>query len=173
MGRLVPREELAALGEGLRAAGRRIVHTNGCFDLLHVGHLRYLRQARALGDVLVVSINRDSGVRRLKGPGRPIVPEEERAELVAALACVDYVTLFEEPTPAEVIRLLRPHLHVKGGDYRAEELPEADAVRDVGGEVVIVPFLPGRSTTKLLRRIREAAAGRPAASEERRGATEG
>jgi rfaE bifunctional protein nucleotidyltransferase chain/domain len=154
--RIIPRADLAALGERLRSEGRRIVFTNGCFDLLHVGHLRYLREARAHGDVLVVGVNTDAGVRRLKGPSRPVVPEEERAELLAGLECVEYVTLFDEPLPDRAITLLRPHVHVKGGDYRAEELPEAETVRACGGEVVIVPLVPGRSTTDLVQRIREA-----------------
>jgi D-beta-D-heptose 7-phosphate kinase/D-beta-D-heptose 1-phosphate adenosyltransferase len=150
---VIARDDLEALGESLRAQGRRIVFTNGCFDLLHVGHVRYLVQARALGDVLVVGVNTDAGVRRLKGPERPLVAEDERAELLAALECVDYVTLFDEPTPEAVIGALRPHVHCKGGDYRADELPEAEAVRRYGGEVTILPLVPGRSTTGILERI--------------------
>jgi glycerol-3-phosphate cytidylyltransferase len=151
--KIVAREELGPLGERLRTEGRRIVFTNGCFDLLHVGHLRYLGQARKLGDVLVVGVNTDAGVRRLKGPTRPLVPEDERAELLAGFECVDYVTLFDEATPVETIRALKPALHVKGGDYRAEDLPETAAVREGGGEVHIMPLVPGRSTTDLVRRI--------------------
>jgi rfaE bifunctional protein nucleotidyltransferase chain/domain len=149
----VSRDQLAALAERLRAGGRRIVFTNGCFDLLHVGHLRYLRAARALGDVLVVGVNTDASVRSLKGPSRPVVPEAERAELLAGLECVDYVTLFSEATPNAVIERLRPEVHVKGGDYSADALPEAPLVRSYGGEVVIVPLVPGRSTTELIRRM--------------------
>jgi D-beta-D-heptose 7-phosphate kinase/D-beta-D-heptose 1-phosphate adenosyltransferase len=130
-----------------------VVFTNGCFDLLHVGHLRYLQEARGLGDVLVVGVNTDAGVRRLKGPARPLVPEKERAELLGGLACVDYVTLFDEPLPNEAIAALRPHVHVKGGDYRADDLPEAAVVRSYGGEVAIMALVPGRSTTDLLQRI--------------------
>jgi rfaE bifunctional protein nucleotidyltransferase chain/domain len=151
---IVTRIELAALGERLRAEGKRVVFTNGCFDVLHVGHLRYLQQARALGDVLVVGVNTDAGVRRLKGPERPIVPEEERAELLAGLRCVDYVTLFDEPLPNETIAALRPDVHAKGGDYTEEQLPEAPLVRSYGGEVVLLPLVPGRSTTDLVDRIR-------------------
>ena len=153
--KLLDPSELAKLGERLRAEDRRVVFTNGCFDVLHVGHLRYLRQARAEGDVLVVGINTDAGVRRLKGPARPFVPEDERAELLAGLECVDYVTLFDEPTPVETIAALRPHVHVKGGDYSPEQLPEAEIVRSYGGEVRIMPLVPGRSTTDLVRRIEE------------------
>lgn len=153
--KITPREGLVRLGERLRAEGRRVVFTNGCFDLLHVGHLRYLQQARGAGDALVVGVNTDAGVRRLKGPSRPVVPEQERAELLAGLECVDYVTLFDEPTPVETIALLRPAVHVKGGDYRPEELPEAEVVRACGGEVVIMPLVPGRSTTNIMSRIQE------------------
>lgn len=156
MDRRVSREELAGLGQRLRASGKRVVFTNGCFDLLHVGHTRYLEAARALGDVLVVGLNSDASVRGLKGPGRPVVPEAERAELLGALRCVDYVTLFDEPTPVEVIALLRPDVHTKGGDYRADDLPEAATVRACGGEVAILPFSEGRSTTGLIERILEA-----------------
>lgn len=151
--KLVSRSDLAVLGDRLRAAGQRVVFTNGCFDLLHVGHLRYLRQARALGDVLVVGLNADSSVRELKGAGRPLVPEEERAELLAGLECVDHVTIFAERTPEVTLYALRPHVHVKGGDYQADSLPEASLVRALGGEVVIVPFVPDRSTTELVRRL--------------------
>lgn len=153
MSGIVSREDLPALGERLRAEGRKVVFTNGCFDLLHVGHLRYLQQARALGDVLVVGVNTDAGVRRLKGPTRPLVPEDERAELLAGLACVDYVTLFDEPTPVETIAALKPKVHAKGGDYRVEDLPEAAVVHENGGEVRIMPLVAGRSTTDLVDRI--------------------
>jgi D-beta-D-heptose 7-phosphate kinase/D-beta-D-heptose 1-phosphate adenosyltransferase len=136
-----------------REAGKRIVFTNGCFDLLHVGHARYLQQARALGDLLVVGVNTDASVRRLKGPQRPLVPAAERVELIAALACVDYVCLFEEDTPEALIGEVRPHYHVKGGDYQPDDLPEARLVRDLGGEVVILPLTTGRSTTGLVESI--------------------
>ena len=149
----VEREALPGLRERLRAAGKRTVFTNGCFDVLHVGHLRYLQQARTQGDALIVGVNGDAGVRALKGPMRPIVPEEERLELVAGLECVDFVTLFDEPTPEAVIAALRPDIHVKGGDYTEEQLPEAAAVRSYGGEVRIMPLVPGRSTTDLIARI--------------------
>jgi len=152
-GKLLERREVAAVMEGHRAAGRRIVFTNGCFDLLHVGHTRYLQAARAMGDLLLVGVNTDASVRRLKGSHRPLVLESERVELVAALECVDHVTLFEEDTPEALIAEVRPHRQVKGGDDRPEDLPEAQLVRDLGGEVVIVPFTDGRSTTGLVRRI--------------------
>jgi D-beta-D-heptose 7-phosphate kinase/D-beta-D-heptose 1-phosphate adenosyltransferase len=152
--KIVSREELTARLRSLREQGRTVVFTNGCFDLLHVGHVRYLAQARSLGDALVVGVNTDSSVRRLKGEGRPIVPQEERAEVLAALACVDWVTLFEEPTPEALLADLRPQIHVKGGDYRAEDLPETPLVQSWGGRVIILPFTPGRSTTRLLEALR-------------------
>lgn len=152
--------ELVAALARRRAAGERVVLTNGCFDLLHVGHVRSLQQARALGDVLVVGVNTDASVRGFKSPERPFVPEDERAEVVAALACVDYVVLFDELTAERLVEAVRPEVYVKGGDYREEELPEAPLVRGYGGRVVLLPLVEGRSTTDLVRRIREAA--RPA-----------
>ncbi len=142
-------EELLA---ELAGSDRRVVTTNGCFDLLHAGHLDLLTRAKALGDVLVVLVNDDGSVRRLKGPSRPIVPAGERAELVAALRPVDYVVLFSEDTPERALAAIRPAVHVKGGDYRREDLPETAVVEEGGGEVVIVPLVPSRSTTELLRR---------------------
>lgn len=152
--RVLRREELARRLQE-RHAGQRVVFTNGCFDLLHPGHVRALEAARALGDLLVVGVNGDASVRRLKGERRPIVPERERAEMVAALRPVDFVTLFEEDTPVETIAALRPDIHVKSGDYRAEDLPESPVVEAGGGRVVIVPFVEGLSTTDLVARIRE------------------
>jgi D-glycero-beta-D-manno-heptose 1-phosphate adenylyltransferase len=137
---------------------RRVVFTNGCFDLLHVGHLRTLQWAREQGDVLVVGVNSDASVRRLKGSGRPLTPAAERAELLAGFACVDYVILFEEDTPEALLRRLRPAVHVKGGDYRPDDLPEAELVRSFGGEVRVTPLTPGRSTSRLEEMLREAPA---------------
>ena len=148
------RAAIAAHAEELRASGRRVVFTNGVFDILHVGHVRYLQAARQLGDALLVGINSDASVRRLKGPTRPLNPEGERAEVVAALACVDGVCLFEEDTPHALIEAVRPHVHAKGGDYAdPDALPEAPLVRSLGGEVVILPLVPGRSTTRLIQKI--------------------
>lgn len=155
--KLISREELPRLRETLHAQGRKIVFTNGCFDVLHVGHLRYLQQARAQGDALVVGLNSDASVRALKGAGRPIVPEDERAELLAGLECVDWVTLFPEATPEATLAALKPDIHVKGGDYTEDQLPEARVVREYGGEVRIMGLVPGRSTTDVVRRIRELA----------------
>ena len=133
--------------------GQTIVFTNGVFDILHAGHVQFLRQAKALGDLLVVAINSDASARRLKGKNRPINSERDRAALVAALDPVDYVLLFNEDTPTEMIRLLRPAIHVKGGDYADEALPEAEAVREVGGRVVILPLAGSISTSSLIDRI--------------------
>jgi D-beta-D-heptose 7-phosphate kinase/D-beta-D-heptose 1-phosphate adenosyltransferase len=161
--RVVARDasEVAALSAQLeiaRAAGRTIVFTNGVFDILHAGHVELLRRAKSLGDVLVVGINSDESVHRLKGPRRPINGERERAATLAALDDVDHIVVFDEDTPAHIIRRVRPHVHVKGDDYRPESLPEADAVREVGGRIVILPRVGGLSTTKVIERI--AAMGR-------------
>lgn len=143
-----------------RQNGQAIVFTNGVFDLLHFGHIRLLHQARMLGDVLVVGINSDRSARRLKGEGRPINNEHERMALVEALDAVDYVILFDEDTPAEIIRTLRPHIHAKGGNYADRALPEADAVAECGGRVVIIPRENGKSTSSTIARISEVAAHR-------------
>lgn len=138
--------------------GRRIVFTNGCFDLLHPGHLSLLEQARALGDELIVGVNSDASVRQNKGAGRPIVPEQERAEILAALECVDSVVIFDEPTPREVIRQLLPDVLVKGGDWPSDQIVGREEVEAAGGRVVLVPVVTGYSTTAILRTIREGAA---------------
>lgn len=138
---------------GYRARGCRIVLTNGCFDILHVGHLSYLRQARGLGDVLIVGVNSDDSVRRLKGDGRPVNTAHDRAELVAGLSCVDLVVVFPELTPRRLIELVRPDVYVKGGDYALATLPERDLVQRLGGRVEIVSHLPGRSTTGIVARL--------------------
>lgn len=136
-----------------REAGARVVTTNGVFDLLHVGHVRYLQQARQLGDLLVVGVNSDACTRLLKGDSRPIVPEEERMEILAALACVDFVTLFHETTPIAWLEVIRPDVHAKGGDYDIEKMPETAVVRSHGGTVVTLPFVVDHSTTELIRRL--------------------
>jgi rfaE bifunctional protein nucleotidyltransferase chain/domain len=154
--------DLTALGDRLRALGKIVVWTNGCFDLLHLGHVRSLQAARALGDVLIVGVNSDDSVRRLKGPGRPILPAAERAELVASLACVDHAVVFDEDTPDECIRLLRPAVHCKGADYappHGKPIPEAALVASYGGRVAFLPLVDGLSTTELIRRIRALPAG--------------
>ena len=137
--------------------GRRVVFTNGCFDLLHPGHVRSLEQARALGDALIVGLNSDAGVRQLKGEGRPIIPERERAEILAALECVDAVVIFDVPTPREVIARLLPDVLVKGGDWPGDQIVGREEVEAAGGRVVSVPVVPGYSTSAILKRIREGA----------------
>ena len=149
--------ELAVRLAEHRARGERIVSTNGVFDVLHVGHLRYLQAAALeLGDLLVVGVNSDACTRRLKGPTRPFVPQDERAELLAALRCVDYVTLFDEPTPEALLAIIRPDFHAKGGDYDIEAMPETPMVRQFGGEVVALNFVADHSTTELTGRIARA-----------------
>jgi D-beta-D-heptose 7-phosphate kinase / D-beta-D-heptose 1-phosphate adenosyltransferase len=146
--------EVAGCADLHRALGRRIVFTNGCFDVLHSGHVAYLRAARALGDVLVVGLNSDSSVRRLKGPDRPVNPVEDRAAVLAELTCVDHIVVFDGDTPADLLRALRPDVYVKGGDYTEEMLPEAPLVRELGAELRIVDYVEDRSTTGLIERIR-------------------
>ncbi|MCP2329838.1 D-glycero-beta-D-manno-heptose 1-phosphate adenylyltransferase [Actinoalloteichus caeruleus] len=153
-GEPVGREQLAAVVRRHRDTGRRIVFTNGCFDVLHRGHLAYLAQAKQLGDVLVVAVNSDASVARLKGPDRPVNPENDRAAVVAGLSCVDHVTVFDGDTPVELLRLLRPDVYAKGGDYTPEMLPETPVVRGYGGEVRLLDYVPDRSTTALITRIR-------------------
>ena len=137
-----------------RQQGRRVVFTNGCFDILHRGHIAYLNQAKALGDALVVGINSDASVRRLKGPDRPVNPLEDRLAVLAALSCIDVLVPFDEDTPAALLEVVRPDVFVKGGDYRRETLPEASLVESLGGEVRILPYVPDRSTSDVIRRIR-------------------
>ena len=145
---------LAAQLEVERLDGRTIVFTNGVFDILHVGHIHFLRQAKALGDILVVGVNSDSSARRLKGPGRPINNEQDRLALVAALDMVDYALLFEADTATDLIRTLHPSLYVKGSDYTDETLPEADVVHEVGGNIVILPLAGSMSTSSMIERIK-------------------
>jgi rfaE bifunctional protein nucleotidyltransferase chain/domain len=137
--------------------GRRIVFTNGCFDLLHPGHIGSLEQARALGDALIVGLNSDASVRELKGAGRPVLPERERAEILAALECVDGVVIFDDLTPREVIARLLPDVLVKGGDWPGDQIVGREEVEAAGGRVVSIPVVPGYSTTAILRKIRESA----------------
>jgi D-glycero-beta-D-manno-heptose 1-phosphate adenylyltransferase len=154
-GRIIPRTEVAALGEQLRRQGCRIAFANGCFDLLHVGHVRYLAGARSQGDILVVGVNSDASVAHLKGPGRPLLPAEARAELVVALESVDYVVVFEEPTVSELLEELRPHVHCKGTDYTEETVPEREVMKRLGGAVRIVGDAKNHSTRDILAEIAE------------------
>ena len=149
MAKVVTLSQLLPLLCQARQNQQKVVFTNGCFDLLHVGHLRTLEWARRQGDVLVVGLNSDASVRRLKGPERPLTSEQDRAELLAGFQCVDFVILFAEDTPLELLSQIRPEVHVKGGDYRPEDLPEASLIHSYGGQVLITPLIEGRSTTRL------------------------
>jgi len=153
---------LAAFAREQRAAGRRIVFTNGVFDILHPGHLRYLQAARRHGDVLIVGLNSDASVRRNKGPDRPINPEAERAEILEALACVDAVSIFDEDTPAEIIRRVQPDVLVKGADWPADQIVGRDTVEARGGRVILEPVEQGYSTTRLIERIQSSRRRDPA-----------
>jgi len=151
--KIVERERLAEIVQGLKAAGKKVVFTNGCFDLLHVGHVRYLREARERGDVLVIGVNSDASVRAIKGPPRPVQPEADRAEILASLECVDYVTIFDEETPAELIAAIVPDVLVKGGDWPRDQIVGRDTVEAAGGTVTTIPLVEGRSTSELLKRL--------------------
>ena len=153
MGKVVERDRLVAELAPSRAAGRKIVFTNGCFDLLHAGHVRYLREAASMGEILVVGLNSDASVRLFKDPGRPIMSEGDRAELLAAPEMVDYVVLFDERTAEALVALVRPDIFVKGGDYSSETLPEARIVEGYGGRVVLVRYHDARSTTGIVQKI--------------------
>ena len=146
-------KELLRIINSLKAEGKRIVFTNGCFDLLHVGHVRYLEKAKALGDVLVVGVNSDASVRKLKGPKRPILPEKERTEILSGLGCVDYITLFNEMDPLKLITSLRPDVLAKGGDWAKEQIVGKEVVERSGGRVVVIPFVKGASTSNLIQTI--------------------
>jgi rfaE bifunctional protein nucleotidyltransferase chain/domain len=150
--------ELEALKEEIEAkkeAGELIVFTNGCFDILHVGHIRYLKKAASLGDKLVLAVNSDSSVRKLKGQARPFVPEAERLEMLAALEMIDYLILFSEIDAKNLLEEIQPQIYVKGGDYRIEDLPEAETVYNYGGKIVLVTEIKGKSTTNIIKKIRQ------------------
>src|ERR687886_440166 len=155
MGKVIlDRGELLRVRAGLRAAGRTLVFTNGCFDILHVGHVRYLAAARALGDALMVAVNSDRSVRALKGEGRPVMRESERAEMLAALSSVDFVTVFDEDSPRKLIAELLPDVLVKGGDYALDEIHGREEVEAAGGRVLSLPFVEGASTSGIIEKIK-------------------
>jgi rfaE bifunctional protein nucleotidyltransferase chain/domain len=154
--RVLNRQDLARVAAELRGQGKRIVATNGCFDILHAGHVRYLERARELGDVLIIGLNSDDSVRKLKGPNRPINNAQDRAEVLSSLRCVDYVSVFAEDTAAEFLRACKPQIYAKGGDYSPETLPETPVIKECGGEIVILDLVPGKSTTSTISRIQEA-----------------
>jgi len=147
-------DELSAIAAEARKNGKIVVFTNGCFDLIHRGHIHTLRQAKALGDLLVVGLNSDVSVKAIKGPDRPIMPEADRIELIAALEMVDYVVTYSEPDPHRVIAAIKPGVLAKGGDWSADKIVGADVVEQYGGRVVVIPYLPGFSTTQIIERIR-------------------
>jgi len=161
--KILSREQLSTEVRRRQEAGERGVFTNGCFDLLHLGHVRYLQEARSLGDFFILALNSDTSTRLLKGPGRPLVPEAERAEILAALTCIDYITIFSEPTASPLVALLQPTIYVKGGDYAnvdanapdLSRLPEAKVVYEYGGTVRLIPYLPQHSTTELIATIKQ------------------
>jgi D-beta-D-heptose 7-phosphate kinase / D-beta-D-heptose 1-phosphate adenosyltransferase len=155
----VPDHTLAMFLQRHRQRRERLVFTNGCFDLLHVGHIQYLQYARSLGDRLIVGLNDDASVRQLKGAERPLIPQDERARILAALACVDYVTIFSEPTPLALIQRVRPDVLVKGGDYTPEAVVGKDVVEAYGGTVQIAPYVPGVSTTAIMDKAKGDSAG--------------
>ncbi len=153
MGEILQLKELLQKISKAKVDMKTIVTTNGCFDIIHAGHVRYLKAAKTLGDMLIVCLNSDDSVRRLKGPSRPLNGEEDRAEVLAALASVDYVIIFTEDTPCSILEKIKPKIHVKGGDYTEENLPEAEAVKKGGGSVKFIPLVEGRSTTNLIDKI--------------------
>lgn len=154
--RIKSNDELAAMIEKARAEGKKVVFTNGVFDFVHVGHLTYLEKAKQLGDILVMGINSDASVKRIKGPDRPINSERDRAQILCGLKPVDYVTIFEEDTPTNIIDKLKPSIHVKGGDYDPEKMPETPTVRKHGGEVIIIPLEDGYSNSNQFSKIKSA-----------------
>ena len=153
MNKIYPKNELKAEVDRLKREGKKVIFTNGCFDILHAGHTRYLREAKKLGDILILALNSDNSVRSIKGEKRPIVPEAERAEVVASLASVDYVTVFNEPTPLALIEFLQPDVIVKGGDWAEKDIVGTEAVRKWGGRVAIMPEIEGASTTNVIERV--------------------
>lgn len=149
------KEDLVSILDSVRENNKKIVFTNGCFDLLHAGHIQYLNQARQLGDVLIVAVNSDRSVKALKGNNRPILPEQDRLVIIASLCFVNYVVLFDEDTPYDVISVLKPDILVKGGDYKPEDVVGKDIVEEYEGEVVIIPYEENKSTTDIIEKIKE------------------
>jgi rfaE bifunctional protein nucleotidyltransferase chain/domain len=153
-GKIKSLNEIAGIAAQARKNGKGVVFTNGCFDLLHRGHVHILREARASGDLLIVGINSDRSVKSIKGPSRPILPQTDRVELIAAMEMVDYVVLFDEPDPYQLIAAIKPNVLAKGGDWSTEKIVGADIVAQYGGRVAVIPYLPGSSTTEIIERIR-------------------
>jgi len=151
--RIVARSDLITIVEAERSEGKKIVFANGCFDVLHVGHVRYLEAAKALGDLLIVGINSDQQTRRLKGAGRPLLPQEQRAEIISSIEAVDFVTIFEEPTVEQLLLALKPDIHAKGTDYTEDSVPERDVVRSFGGRVAIVGDPKDHSSSQMIEKL--------------------
>lgn len=154
MGKVIDRKYLKEVIFEEKEKNNKIVSTNGCFDILHVGHVRYLQESKKQGDILVVYLNSDASVKRLKGESRPLNNEADRAEVLAALACVDYVVIFEEDTPCNLIEITKPDIHTKGGDYNPDNLPETKVIRENGGELVFINFVEGKSTTATIEKMK-------------------
>jgi D-beta-D-heptose 7-phosphate kinase/D-beta-D-heptose 1-phosphate adenosyltransferase len=155
MNKILERNALKDKLEGLRKKGKKIAFTNGCFDILHVGHVRYLREAKKTADILVLALNSDSSVRSLKGEERPLVPEKERAEIIAALEFIDFVTIFPELTPLELINYLKPDILIKGGDWPEEKVVGREEIKKWGGRIAIIPEVEGKSTTNIVEKIKK------------------
>lgn len=145
--------EMKDIARELKAAGKIVVFTNGCFDILHAGHVRYLQAARELGDCLILGLNSDESVRRLKGPTRPVNGQDDRAEVLSALSAIDYVVIFEDQTAERLVQEIEPSIYVKGGDYHIKDLPEATIVASYGGKTILVPEVPGKSTTNIIKKM--------------------
>ena len=154
MGRIVRREDIQALLKDLRVQGKTVVTTNGCFDILHVGHVRYLQKTKSFADISIVCLNSDVSVKKIKGPDRPVNNENDRAEILCALECVDYVVLFDESSPEQLLVEIKPDVHTKGADYTVETLPEAKAIMENGGRIEFINFVEGKSTTSLIEKMR-------------------
>lgn len=155
MGKIITMQEIEKIVADLKNQKKKIVTTNGAFDILHIGHVRALQQAKSFGDILIVGVNSDSSVKQYKSDKRPINNEKDRAELIAALECVDYVTIFSETTPIALLEVIKPDIHVKSGEYDPEKMPETPTVRKYGGQVKITPYIKGKSTTEIINKVCE------------------
>jgi len=153
--KIIPYNEIKNIIEELKADGKTVVFTNGCFDILHAGHVRYLQAAKQLGDCLILGLNSDQSVRTIKGPTRPINHQDDRAEVLSALSAVDYVVIFDEPTAEKLVTEIKPNIYVKGGDYNIKELPEATIVAQYGGQTILIPEVPGRSTSNIIKKMQK------------------
>ncbi|SRR6266487_399648 len=150
---ILPREMLPELSKSIHNKGKKLVFTNGCFDILHIGHIKYLEEAKSLGDILIVGVNSDRSARILKGPGRPIITDHKRAKIISSIYCVDYVVIFDELTPIQLISELKPNIHVKGGNYKVKSLPEYETLTAYGGEVRTLCYMEGQSSSNIIKQI--------------------